>query len=584
MALPDDELPTGEAPDPEVDLARLAEVQEVVNSLTKTLKIFRTYPRDNTININAIDELTGRFEEYLGNHGNLELFVDRHELQWSGVPVYSQSDQRSSFALRLDRDGVRRIVFTRGINREQIVGFLEAMTTEIDEESLEDDLVTILWDKQLSHVKVYVLDEALGEGGYDPENVDTSGVPESAPQDGASAGSTSTPSPALAVDDGTSDASVQATICAGTKAKIHPLSEEQQTALRELLEKEDSHDIAGDLTDILFDILTSPADEEVRSHSVRVLIELVLMYVGGGDFNKSSDILGRLRAFGANEEVPNDLRSQVVERLQSLANDSQTELLLETLKSQEGVDKTELGRFLKMLPAASASGLCELLSLPQYEDVARPVIKHLIKDDPKVLTSKLAGSDVHMAKKVLTILEQVADSGLAASLVDPLMAAEDSVKKASVKLLGGLKGPASRELLLAYVGSDDAELRKGALKTLGSFSDAQGPATILRQEVQAKDFDDRTLDEKKSLLITLATLESDRAVTFLEAILARRKWFERANHAETRACAALALGEIDSDRARAVLEQQTSERSEVVRTALRLALNRSAKTTVGAAT
>ncbi|HUW56014.1 MAG TPA: hypothetical protein VMZ92_05220, partial [Planctomycetota bacterium] len=155
-----------------VDEALLAEVQHVVQELTKTLKIFRTYPRENTISVNAIDKLVQTFAEFLGKHEILELFVDRHELQWRDVVVYSEPDQRKSFALKLDRDGVRRMVFQQGIDRNEVVGLLEAFTTDIDEESLEDDLVTVLWDKQLSHVKVYVLDNMATEEVFDEDLVD----------------------------------------------------------------------------------------------------------------------------------------------------------------------------------------------------------------------------------------------------------------------------------------------------------------------------------------------------------------------------------------------------------------------------
>ena len=58
----------------QVDETLLAEVQEVVHELAKTIKIFRTYPRTNNISITAIDNLVEVFSEYLTRHAALELF------------------------------------------------------------------------------------------------------------------------------------------------------------------------------------------------------------------------------------------------------------------------------------------------------------------------------------------------------------------------------------------------------------------------------------------------------------------------------------------------------------------------------
>ena len=571
----------------EVDEALLAEVQHVVHELTKTLKIFRTYPKENTISINAIDELLQTFSEYLGEHQILELFVDRHELQWRGVVVYSEPDQRRSFALKLDRDGVRRMVFQEGITGEEVLGLLEALTTDTDEESLEDDLVTVLWDKQLSHVKVYVLDDLSDDEQFNPDLVDAAesdtAAEGAAAIEGSSMGSTPGPAPGPAApEDGSLDPAPQTALCTGTKAKIHPITDEQAESLRKTSEDEDSHDISTDLTDILFDILRSETQDQVYLNTLKVLVELALMHVKNIAFGRAADIVGVLRAFATDDDTGKDVQAHIVEQLQSLGGDACMATIVETLREHEGINVTELSRFLMMLPADAAPHLCEVMELERYDEVVRTAVRHLVKDDPTVLTSKLAGANVDMAVKVLTILEQVADPDLAQALVDPLGAAETPVKKASVRLLERLKNAPSRDLLLEYVTSEDPGLRKGALRALSSFGELTGPATPLRQQVAFKDFDDRTLEEKKTLLVTLARLESHHAIDFLVDILDDRKWFEKTGHAETRACAALALGETDDDRARNALDRHLNDKSELVRTAIGLVRRTTEKVTAAA--
>jgi hypothetical protein len=571
MTLENNPLDATTKEDIHVDEALLAEVREVVHTLAKTLKIFRTYPRENAASVHAVDELTRVFAEHLSRHQSLELFVERTELQWQGVPVYSESEQRKSLALKLDRNGVRRVEFHDGITRDEVVSLLEAITTEVDEGSLEDDLVTLLWEKQLSHVKVYVLDEmSTGEDAFD-ESLVSADEPTGAPREGASEGSPSRSTSGASWDGTPGEGVVLPTLCAATKAKLHPLTEEQAAALHDMSLKEASHDISEDLTDVLFDVLRIETQEEVTSNVLKILIDLVMMYVKDGLFARSADILGQLRALAAGEDVDKEVRGRITQQMLSLADPSRIKTVVDTLREHGEINKAELGRFLTMLPAAAAGDLCHIMKLEAYSDVARSAIQHLVKDDPKVLTAKLAVSDVSMAKNVLSILEQVADTALTQAMFDPLMAAEIPVKLASVELLSKLKGRVARELLLSYVASPEATLRKAALKALGGLGEPQGPATALRTEA-GKNLDDRSLDEKKSLLMTLAKLEAHHAIVFLESILAERRWFEKPGHAETRACAALALGQIDDDRAREVLGRYVSDKAQAVRAATRLAL------------
>jgi len=366
-------------------------------------------------------------------------------------------------------------------------------------------------------------------------------------------------------------------LCTATKAKLHSATQDETKDLHTRAEAEETANVSGDLTEILFDIIQSKTQPEICINALKVLLGLSMMNVRGSAFAAAADILGRLRALAVDQQFDHELRSLIVEQLASLADPARLATIVETLKNDDSADSGDLARFLHMLPAAAAPALCELMEIERYEGVAREDVGHLVKEDPTVLTSRLGEPNVEMAKNILGILERVAEPDLAVVLVDPLLAAETPVKEASVKLLARLKGSASRDLLLNYVADDEPRLRQTALKALSTF-EGGGSATALRQQVLAKDFDHRSLQEKKTLLVTLAKLEGARVQDFLVDVLNQRRWFERGAHAETRACAALALREIDSDVARAALEAHASDKAEAVRTATRLALDDSAQT------
>ena len=559
---------------PQVDPALLAEAQNAVNSLTTTAKVFRTYPRENTISITAIDNMARAFSDYLVKHQSLELFVNRHELHFHEVAVYSETDPRRSFALKLDRDGVRRILFSEGVSREELVGLLEALTTDVSEESLDDDVVTLLWDKQLQHVKVFVFDDTAqqGESGFN------SGLIDSGDQNGQDKhaesrvpANRSSSSPGESAEKGVDpDHSGQSEVCESTRAKLQPVSGAQDEFLTALSKAEETRDASGDLTDILFEILQIEAESDIHANACKVLVEMVMMHARDARFAAAGDLAARMRTMAANEAIPAESRKRLQQQLMLLAESSHIAVVIETMKAHENLNASDLARFFSEMPPESAFDLCELLTIERYDQLMRTVIKDMVSQNPSVLVPKLSGGDPDAAKKVLDIMSTLTSPELMKDLLGPLAAADDSLKMASVKLAESVKCPASRELLLGYATSTNAGLRRGALRALAGFPAEGTPLAILRSEARARDFDERALDEKRVFFSAIARLEGRTALPFLDDIVSRRPWFERQIHAETRACAALAFGEI-GEAAASLIEKHAADKSQAVAMAVRIA-------------
>ena len=54
----------------------------------------------------------------------------------------------------------------RGLDNSELLSFLDALNTNLDPEKTDDDMVTLLWEKNLQHITYFVIDEAaaVGEG------------------------------------------------------------------------------------------------------------------------------------------------------------------------------------------------------------------------------------------------------------------------------------------------------------------------------------------------------------------------------------------------------------------------------------
>ncbi len=560
----------------EVDPAILAEVQEVVSGLVKTAKIFRTYPRDNSISITAIDNLVQTFSDYLTRREELELFVQRHELLFQGAVVYSDADARKSFAMKLDRDGVRRVVFFQGIERTEVVGLLEVLTTEVGDDSLEDDVVTLLWDKQLQHVKVFVLDDlASGEGGYDPGLMGAGELKGTdAPPPAAESGNTTTvPSP-TGMDALRAELTGQVAVCEMAKSKVKPLSEQDSAALLATTQAEETHNIGEDLASILTEVLMTETEDEVYTNAAKLLVDLAVNEVKRASLGPAAEILTRMKSAAASSDYSPAARTRIGEQFAAILAPAPMTAIGDALRVHDNLNAQDVERLLRALPTGAIPALAAMLEITHYEKQVVAALRALVKDDPAQLVPMVGKGRVATAKKLLDVLAPYASPGLVTMLSGPLASCEDAVKAASVGLVASVKCQASRDILTAYATSLNATLRRETLRALALWDGPTAPATPLRSEVASKDFDERSLDEKKMFFAALAKLEGRHAVEYLESIATQRKWFEKPSRTETRACAALGLGEVAEESADAALDRIALDRAETVATAARVALSK----------
>lgn len=100
-------------------------------------------------------EVRQRMETFLAAHTELGLVVHPWEILHAGEVVYSERDRERSLALKLYRDGVRRLTFTAGLDWEELSRFISVLGVMFKGiRHQEEDFVTLLWKADLAHVKV----------------------------------------------------------------------------------------------------------------------------------------------------------------------------------------------------------------------------------------------------------------------------------------------------------------------------------------------------------------------------------------------------------------------------------------------
>lgn len=128
--------------------------------LLKTKKLIRMYPENNPMYIKAVNDMYEKFEEAFQTIAkDIELQIRQYEIFFEDEQVYHNPEKTDNIALFFFKDGIRELKFLKTLNKEELEGFLKIISLD-EKDLLEDDIVTLLWERDFQHIK-YVVDESV---------------------------------------------------------------------------------------------------------------------------------------------------------------------------------------------------------------------------------------------------------------------------------------------------------------------------------------------------------------------------------------------------------------------------------------
>jgi len=148
----------------EVPKEELAEVREVVVALDRAEKAAGLYPVDSPVLQGIAEDLHARLTPLLKRQKVVELHVGADEIEYEGEVVLDGSRSERSLAFVMEDGGLRRLVFFEGLDGKEALALVGAFHEA--RKAGAEDLVTILWQKELrhvSHVAVHVYRDPEGD-------------------------------------------------------------------------------------------------------------------------------------------------------------------------------------------------------------------------------------------------------------------------------------------------------------------------------------------------------------------------------------------------------------------------------------
>jgi len=525
-----------EGPEEIVEEQDLILIKDILKSLSKALKIFKAYPQNNPIYQKFARELHEKFNLFFEGYDSIPLTVEQFSLSFKGKEVFNNKERTDNIALMLFVDGIREISFKKDMTMDELIGFVDIFRIVSEGKNLEDDIVTLLWERNFEHIGYSVsewfveddlllkeeplLDEASGER-----------IPFGATY-------------------------IDVLIPSGLDFKIAPLKPDELASLKEESEKIEGDTLLIDLLELFFETITAENDIEDFRGFAENIGKIIDIMLSKGSLKKAAEIIERLR--NLIDSVTIQGYKDIINKVIDSAGDE------ERIKGLLGGERDleDLQAYLSLLNKNAIKPLLDILGGVEDRKVRRVVCNALSiigKQDIETFARGIHDKRWYVVRNILMIFGMMDDPRVLSYVKEGLRHPEPRVRKEAIKTLGSIGSEEIKWPLIGALKDKDSSVRIEALKILRRF-EGEGLFETLKEIVLKTDFIERSFTEKKEFLETLGETGKEKAFPILSRFFKRRGLFRSIEREELRASAAYGLGLIGSKEAIALLEKGSRKR------------------------
>lgn len=545
-------LENGQEETVQVSDTELSLVGDIFKTLIKTVKTFSVYPKENPVYQKFANDIFQKFDTFFQSHETLNFDIEQYSMRYKGHEVFHSEERTSNIALLLFIDGIRQLSFHRGLTFEEVIGFIETLRDAPKEENAEDDIVTLLWEKDYEHVGYFVPEEAGGDelaieesifAGSDSTTTGTSG---SGSGGGGSADLSITPQylglPRVSPSDNELNLLRQKTLLLGGESIL-------LSALQ-----------------VIFELMASEKDISNFAEYSRSIEKALDLMMEKNNPDKFMQLLKKLNSFYRSLSIPE--MKHAINRIISKAGST------ENIKSFSKGDHHVFNEYLLLLNKDAIPGIIELLGEAEDRRMRRLLCNALskfVKLDRGPFAKAIRDERWFLVRNIVTILGLSREpSGI--ELIKKILKHSDlRVRKAAVLALESIPSEETKKPLMILLNDPDPHIRVSALKALRRFGGRDLLARIM-EHVLNEDFKERDFQEKREFLEAMGETGKEDALGILKRIFNKKSFFKREKNLQMRACAAYGLGYVGMPEAVSLLEKGANSKKRLLSDACRKAL------------
>jgi len=567
------EMPSieGVETDEEILLSR-----DLTGAFVKTVKAFRFYPPDNPTLKGFRDQLLRKFQFFLNKYQSFVIQIGEYDLSHKGKILYENRDIKISLAFSLYKDGLREIRFMKNLEEWELQGIIDILKQSEQINPLEDDIVTMMWEKDFVHVSTLATDEFLEETPViPPDHVDqfrkslvlkplAHHVDVDLSEEGSEKG--------VDLDEVLSKVTEEPSPFVSDRS-VYSLTPDEVEGLRKDVEAEVDPILAFNITDILFEILVLEKEQEFYQDAVRTLIKVLDGFLTLGEFVQATDLLKRAYILLKIDGLQDWQIEKIGEILLEAGGEARVARIGKVLEREE-VRLEEVNAYLSLLQKNSIQPLVKLLGELKNSKARRvfcDALSEIGKDAIELLIPFMEDRRWFLVRNIVYILGRIGKEESLPYIQKAFNHEENRVRREAIQALGLIGGQKTVGLLVRALTDDDVRIRCMAAINLGKAGKKTGLIPLV-EIVQSKDFYKREPVEIKAFFNGIGMAGSDEVVPVLQDLLERKSWFGRGKTDEIRIGAAHALAMIGTPDAKAILEEGKNSKDETLRDACTQAL------------
>ena len=567
---PDLELDVSSIEGKDLDEA-VDQAKDLINTFVKTIKAFRLYPPENPTLVGFIDQVYRKFQLFLNRYHYFILKIEENKLSFRGVTLYENPDMKTSLAFQLYKDGLREFRFMEGLEEGEVDGLIDIMKRSDSINIMEDDLVTLMWQKDFIHISYLATDEYLEEmPAIIPANIEQFRANltfEPPPQ--SAMGDIGEETDGAEVDYYEIMKRVESPPLVGVDRSVYFLTPDELEGLRKEVESETAPSFLFSVIDILFEILALEKSPQPYQETTGVLQKLLDALITLGEFQKASELLTRVNIILNTYELK-DWQVDAIRQLSDKAGEPQRiEKIGKILDKGEEIRLEEVSNYLTLLKPNSIQPLIKVLGELNNSRARRMLCEVLIEIGKGNMELIIPFIDDHrwfLVRNIAYILGRTGKESALPTIQKALNHEEARVRREAIQALGIIGSSKAFDLLgKALNDQDDRNRSMVALNLARVGKKASLPALL--EVVQAKDFSKRDSAEIKAFFDAIGMVGSNDAIKPLEKLLEQKSWFGMGKKDEIRLRAASALALIGTAEARSILEAGRNSKEENIRQA-----------------
>ncbi len=505
-------------------------IGDILQAFTRSQKTLKMYPQNNPVYTKSIDDVFTRLSDFIAENGQLTFRFKQNEILVEDTVVYKNATRQDNFALFFFRDGIREITFKPGLSREEIEIFLTIIAKDFDRQCLNDDLVTLLWEKDLKQIGYIATDEFLLEEDYDASVEKTTGE--------------AAKSPAEESLERAYQEAINTQQAMEGRNEIAILSEEDLDMLAKLKEREESTSGLPVFIDILFEVLLQSEDAKSFEETAGFITETSKYCFRRADFEHALYIFKRAKEMASPGRTPS-VQTELLKQIAMSAGEIDIiNEMGEVLDSEIPVSDDAFMQCAAFMDPSAIDPLFDLLGELQTMRARRVLIDSLAvlgRKDIVAITKGLKDSRWFAVRNTLYILGKINDKKSIEMLGECIKHQDTRVRKETFSVLGSMGGSRILPHIKSGLSDPDPSLRIVAVKAFNGFESSDVAMRIILDEINAKEFAAKGYLEKREFFQVLAQWDKPEVSDFLLKTLKHKTLFSRTRNDEIRACSAYGL-------------------------------------------